>query len=193
LFRLHIRIYAGIVDRYIDPSIGFKHGFKYGIDVGLDDFCSLRLVGPRRRPYALLLNYIKDLCCSVPQLFDIYHTNFQALGPIESFKDEVIVHSHAVEAAILNGLDRFHDIVVDAVACITGDIEIGNCCLNERSDTQAAIVIHALEYFRMVVTGALDGHHDFVLFRCHGPFHLRCTCDTLYVSACRLPLDDLDH
>jgi hypothetical protein len=48
-----------------------------------------------------------------------------------------------------------------------------------------------LEGFRMVVLGALDGHHGFVQFRCHGPYNLRCICDTLYLRARRNP-DDLD-
>jgi hypothetical protein len=122
-----------------------------------------------------------------------YHTNFQALGPMELFKDEVIAHSHAIEAAILNGLDRFHDIVGDAVACIKRDIELGNCHLKERRDTQDAIVTHALECFRMVVMGALDGHHGFVQFWCHGPYYFRCICDTLYLRFRRLSSADLDH
>jgi hypothetical protein len=189
LLRLHVRLYAGIVDRYIDHSIGFKQG----IDVGLDDFRFLQLVGPRRRPYALLLNYIKDLRRSIPDLFDTYHTNFQALGPMELFKDEVIAHSHAVEAAILNGLERFNDVVCDAVACIKLDLEHGNCCLKERRDTQDAIVTHALECFRMVVLGALDGHRGFVQFRCHGPYYFRCICDTLYLRARRRSSDEVDH
>jgi hypothetical protein len=194
LFCLHRRLHAGIVDRYIDPSIIWTHGFKHGIAVGLDDFRSLSLVGPHRLPYAVLLTYIADLRRSIPELFDIYHTNFQALGPMELFKDEVIAHSHAVKAVILNGLDRFHDIVGDAVACIKRDIKLGNCRLKERRDTQDAIVTHALECFRMVVTGALDGHHGFVQFRCLGPYYFRCICDTLYLRARRLSSANLlDH
>jgi hypothetical protein len=177
LFSLHIRLYAGIVDRYIDPSIDLPHGFKHAIAIGLDDWARLSLVGPRQPPYALLLTYIADLRRSIPELFDIYHTNFQALGPIKVFIDEVIAHSYAVEASILNGLERFNDFVYDAIACIERDVEHGYCRLNECRDTQDAIITHALECFRMVVKGALDSHHGFVGFRCH---YLRCICDSLY-------------
>ena len=191
LFRLHIRLHAGIVDRYIDTTIDWPHGFKHAIAIGLDDWERLSSVGPRQPPYALLITYIANLRRSIPELFDIYHTNFQALGPMEVFKDEVIGHSHAVEASILNGLDRFHDFVCDAVACIKRDIEHGNCRLNECRDTQDAIVTHALECFRMVVKGALDSHHGYVAFRCHGPYHIRCICDSLYLHERRIPVEEL--
>ena len=149
----------GIVGRYIDPTIDWPHGFKHAIAIGLDDWARLSFVGPRRPPYDLLLTYIAALFRSIPELFDIYHTNFQALGPLEVFKDDVIAHSHAIEASILNGLERFNDSVLDAVACIKRDVEHGNTRLNECRDTQDAIVTHALECFRMVVKGALDSHH----------------------------------
>ena len=192
LFSLHIRLYAGIVDRYIDPTIDWPHGFKHAIAIGLDDWERLSSVGPRQPPYALLITYIANLRRSIPELFDIYHTNFQALEPMELFKDEVIAHSHAVEAAILNGLDRFHDIVGDAVACIKRDIKLGNCRLKERRDTQDAIVTHALEGFRMVVYGALDGHIRLVQYRCHGFMNNVCRCHDLYTRPRRDP-DALDH
>ena len=90
LFSLHVRLYVGIVGRYIDPTIEWPHGFKHAISIGLDDWARLSFVGPRRPPYDLLLTYIAALFRSIPELFDIYHTNFQALGPMEVFKDEVI-------------------------------------------------------------------------------------------------------
>ena len=191
LFSLHVRIYVGIVGRYIDPTIEWPHGFKHAISIGLDDWARLSFVGPRRPPYDLLLTYIAALFRSIPELFDIYHTNFRALGPTEVFQDDVIAHSHAIEASILNGLERFNDSVLDAVACIKRDVEHGNCRLNECRDTLDDLVTHALEYFRMVVQGALDSHHVYVAFRCHGPYNLRCICNSLYMHERRTPVEEL--
>ena len=80
LFRLHIRLYAGIVDRYIDPTIDWSHGFQHAIAIGLDDWARLSSVGPRQPPYDLLITYIGDLRRRIPELFDIYHLSHQFSG-----------------------------------------------------------------------------------------------------------------
>jgi hypothetical protein len=164
---------------------------KFAIAVGLDDFRSLDLVGPRRLPYAVLLSYIADLRRSIYSVFGTYHADFRALGPTDLFTDLVISHAHDAETAILNGLDRFNAVVGDAVNTIERDLVVGNCILATRRRTMDEIVTHALEGFRMVVCGALDGHIRFVQFRCHGPFNVFCRCHSLYLRPRRDP-DDLD-